>query len=251
MRRGTLAANTSQRGLAMRQVRKYVLGLALALPLLVSAQAVSEPKNAVQISAMATREVAQDWLTVSLYARQQGADAVTVQGQLKAVLDKALSRANGQARAGEVEVSTGGFSVQPRYGKDGQIQGWQGSAELLIQGRDVARLAALAGQLPGMAVASMTFSLSREAVQQLESELRREAIGNFRRSAQAVAQDFGYSSYELREVTVQLAGNEPPMYRQRMLAADSGVAMAMAPVPAEPGKSTVQVNVSGSVQLVK
>lgn len=235
----------------MRFATTALGALAIFVPALTVAQVPPEPKNIVQLSASASREAVQDWLTVSLYTRQQAADAATVQNQLKAVLDKALAQANGQARAGAVEVSTGGFSVQPRYGKDGQIQGWQGSAELLIQGRDVARLAALAGQLPGMAVAGMTFSLSRDAVRRLEGELRHEAIGNFRSSAQAVAQDFGYSGYELREVSVQLVGNEPPMYRQRMLAADVGAAMSSAPVPAEAGKSTVQVNVSGSVQLAR
>lgn len=235
----------------MRLVTKYLLGLVLAMPMLANAQALPEPRNVVQLNAVASREIAQDWLSITMHTRLVAADAAAVQNQLKAVLDQALAHASRQAKPGAVEVSTGGFTVQPRYGKDGQIMGWQGSAELLLQGREYGRLSALAGQLPGMTVAGMSFSLSRDAVNSLEAELRHEAIANFRRNAQAVAQDFGYSGYELREVSIQQAGHEQPMYRQRALASDVGVAMSAAPVPVEPGKSTVQVTVSGSVQLLR
>ena len=51
-------------------------------------------------------------------------------------LEQALQKARAAAKPGEVEVSTGAFNVTPRYGRDGVVQGWQGTAELLLQGRD-------------------------------------------------------------------------------------------------------------------
>lgn len=223
-----------------------VVGMAAPLA---QAQVLPEPKNVVQLSASAYREAVQDWLTVVLVTRQQAADPGTVQNQLKAVLEKALSHAASQTKHGALEVSTGGFSVQPRYGREGQILGWQGSAELLLQGRDLGRVSTLAGQVPGMSVSQMSFSLSREASRRLENDIRQEAIANFRHSAQEVAQGFGFRAYELRDVSVQLGGGEQPMFRQRAMLADAGAAMSAAPVPVEPGKSLVQVTVSGSVQL--
>lgn len=225
--------------------------LAVLWPCLAMAQQLPEPKNTVQLSANASREAVQDWLTVVLATRQQAADPGTVQNQLKLVIEKALTQATAQAKPGLLEVSSGGFSVQPRYGRDGQITGWQGSAELLLQGRDLARVSSVSGSLPGMSVSQMSFSLSRDASRRLESELRQEAIANFRASAQEVAQGFGFKAYELREVSVQFGGGEQPMFRQRAVLADAGAAMSAAPVPVEPGKSLVQVTVAGSVQLVK
>lgn len=213
------------------------------------AQTAAAQENIVQLSATAQQEAVQDWLTVVLLVRQQAADAATVQNQLKAVLDRALAHARPRQAPG-VEVSTGAFSVHPRQGRDGQILGWQGSAELVLQGRDVARLAALAGDVPGMAVSHLHFSLSREAAQRLEAEVRQQAIARFQATALQVAQNFGFKGYGLREVTVGEAGLPGVVRSPRMLmAAEVGAALSAAPVPAEPGKSLVQVTVSGSVQL--
>jgi predicted secreted protein len=213
------------------------------------AQPVPEPRQVVQLSASAQREAVQDWLTAVLVVRHQASDAGTVQNQLKVSLEQALAQARAGAQAGQVDVSSGGFTVQPRYGRESQIVGWQGSAELVLQGRDVARVAVLAGRIPGMVISQMSFSLSREASRRLEDEVRQEAIARFRSSATSVAKDFGFAGYELREVSV--GSNDMPMSqpRFRVAAMADMAAASAAPVPVEPGRSVVQVTVSGSVQL--
>lgn len=221
----------------------------LALGSVAQAQGLPEPRNVVQLSASAQQEVVQDWLTVVLITRHQAPEAGAVQQQLKQVLERALAHAKPRAAAAGLELSTGAFSVQPRYGRDGQVAGWQGSAELLLQGRDVAKVAALAGDTPGLAVSQMYFSLSREASQRLEAEVRQQAIAHFKASAQQVARDFGFSGYVLREVSVSDGSTPPPVRPRFLMAAEAKADLASAPVPAEPGKGTVQVTVSGSVQL--
>lgn len=213
------------------------------------AQTPAPVHNVVQLSASAQQEAPQDWLTVVLTHRAQAADAATVQRQLKTATDNALRHIRPRVKEGELEVSSGGFTVQPRHNREGQIIGWQGSTELLVQGRDVARIAATAGDTPGMAVSQMSFSLSRQARQALEEGIRSEAISRFKATAQQVAKDFGFSGYTLREVAVSEGGQEYAVRPRTMVAADAGVAMASTPVPAEPGKTLVQVTVSGSVQL--
>lgn len=215
----------------------------------VQAEPASPAHNVVQLGASAQQEAAQDWLTVVLTHRSQAADPATVQRQLKTAVDQALQHIRPRVRDGELEVSSGGFTVQPRHNREGQITGWQGSAELLLQGRDVAGIAATAGDTPGMTVAQMGFSLSRQARQALEAGMRSEAIAQFRATALQVAKDFGFSGYTLREVAVMEGGQEHVMRSRVMMAADAGMAMASAPVPAEPGKTLVQVTVSGTVQL--
>lgn len=166
----------------------------------------SSPANVVQLSSSAQQEAVQDWLTVVLTHRAQAADAATVQRQLKTALDNAFRHVRPRVKDGELEVSSGGFTVQPRHNREGQIVGWQGTAELLVQGRDAAGIAATAGDTPGMAVSQMGFSLSRQARQALEEGLRTEAIGRFKTTAQQVARDFGFTGYTLREVTISEGG---------------------------------------------
>jgi len=206
------------------------------------------PQNVLQLSVSAQQEAVQDWLTLVLSVRHQAVDAATVQNQLKHVLEQALAQLKGKAGPG-VDVSSGAFTVHPRQGRDGQIVGWQGSAELVLQGRDVSRVSALASSAPGMSVAQLHFSLSREATQRLEDEVRKQAIARFRDTALQVAKDFGFAGYTLREISLGEAGLPPLGRAPRLHMAAAEAALSSAPVPVEPGKSLVQVTVSGSVQM--
>ena len=213
------------------------------------AQPVTPPSNVVQLQASGSAEVPQDWLTVRLTTTREAADPATVQSQLKQVTEAALSALRGQVRPGEFEVKTGAFGVYPRYASGGKIAGWHGSTEVVIEGRDVERISAAAGRVPGLTVGQIGFSLSREARRQTESQVQAMAIDRFKARASEIAQGFGFTGYQLREVTVGSA-DEParPVYA-RAMAMEAKAAMADAPIPVEAGTSTVSVTVSGSVQL--
>ena len=62
--------------------------------------------------------------------------AAPLQTQLKQALDAALAEARKVARPGEVELRTGQFSLNPRYLPKGGSNGWVGSTELIVGGRD-------------------------------------------------------------------------------------------------------------------
>jgi predicted secreted protein len=204
----------------------------------------------VQISASGYTEVQQDWLTMRLNTTETGPDAVTVQNQLKAALETALRVARSQAQPGLLEVRTGQFSLYPRYNSAGKVNGWQGTTELLLEGRDIARITETAGKIATLTLGGVSFSLSRQARQQLESEVQQQAIERFKARSAEVAKGFGFANYTLREVSVSSAdqGFEPPV-QPRMLAMEAKAAMSDMAVPVEAGKSVVNVTVSGSIQL--
>ncbi len=212
------------------------------------------PQNVVNLSAEASREVAQDLIAITLTATREGADAATVQGQLRQVLDAALAEARKAARPGAVEARTGSFNLSPRYaGKPGTapvISGWQGRAELVIEGSDIAAISQLAGRLVGLTVARVGWGLSREARDKVESEVAAQAIGRFKDRAEAHARQFGFASYSLREVSVNGGESGRPVAETMFRAAAAPMAaMADQAQPVEPGKTTVSVTVNGSIQL--
>lgn len=211
--------------------------------------AVSEPHNVVQLSASGTVEVLQDLLVLVLATSKEGADAATTQAQLKQALDAALAEAKRNAQPGQLDVRTGPFGLYPRYGKDGKINGWQGRAELVLEGRDFSRITATAGKIQTMAISQVGFGLSREARAKVEGEAQTQAIDQFKARAAELARSFGFASYSLREVSVN--SNEMATGpRPRAMAMEAkGAAFADAPVPVEAGKAQVIVNVSGSVQM--
>jgi predicted secreted protein len=229
--------------------RLTALGLAVASAAGVSAQTLPPPQNVVSLSASATVEVSKDWLTVVFSTTREGSDAAAVQSQLKQALDAALAEARKVAKPGQVEVQTGGFSLMPRYApKGGQISGWQGSTELVVEGRDSTAIAQLTARVQTLTIARVGFSLSREARQKVEGDVAAQAIERFRARADAVSKQFGFTGYTVREVAVNTEGGMEravPMMRMQV----SNVMGDSAPLPVEAGKATVTASVNGSVQM--
>ena len=149
-----------------------------------------------------------------------------------------------------MEVRTGGFSVYPRHAQQGRVVGWHGSAEVVIEGRDFARVSAAAGKVPSMTVTRAGFSLSREGRQKLESEVQALAVERFRQRAQELSSSFGFTGYTVRQVSVSAADQGGQVLAHRAMAEPMAMAAAsdMA-VPMEAGKATVNITVSGTVQM--
>ena len=206
------------------------------------------PQNVVQLSASGSVEVQQDLLSISMNTTREAPDAGTVQNQLKVALDAALAEAKKSAQPGQLDVRTGNFSLYPRYARDGKINGWQGTAEMVLEGRDFARISTVAGKVQTLTMGNVVFSLSREQRTKVEGEAQSIAIDRFKAKAADIAKGFGFGGYTLREVSVN-ANDQGFVPRPRMMAMEAKAASSDAPVPVEAGKSTVLVTVSGSVQL--
>jgi len=220
----------------------------LSAPALAQGMHHEVPANVVSLSASGHLEVPQDWLTVTLATTKEGADPVTVQNQLKQAVDAALATAQAQARPQQLEVRTGNLQLFPRYGSNGRINGWQGNAELVIEGRDIARVSEVAGRIQTMTVSGMGFSLSRDARLALESRVQAQAIERFRARATEVAKGFGFAGYTVREVSVSSA-DVPDRPVPRMMAMEAKAAASDMPIPTAGGTATVSITVSGSIQL--
>ena len=214
----------------------------------------AEPRNVIQLSATGTVEVQQDWLSLTLTSVKEGVDANAVQSQLRQALDTAMAEVKKQALAGALEIRTGQFTLQPRYGRDGngnsigKITGWQGTAELILEGRDFARIGVAASRQQTMVISNSQFSLSREARSKVEAQAQSMGIDGFKAKALEIAQGFGFTGYQLREVSVNLGEQGFGMPRPRMMAMEAR-SVAGDAVPMEAGKALVTASVAGSVQL--
>lgn len=232
---------------------RALTGTALAMSLL-SASAASRadtglPSNVVRFSSSATQEVNQDMMSVTLQATREGTQAAEVQAALKQMLDAALSEARKSAKEQGMEVRTGAFSVQPRYNNSGKVNGWQGIAQLILEGTDLARISQTTGRLNQLNVTNVSYGLSRGLREQYESSLTSQAIARFKTRATQIAADFGMKGYALGEVSVSSTdpGFEPRPYMVKAMAMRAEAADA--PLPVEPGKGVLSVTVNGQVTL--
>jgi predicted secreted protein len=231
----------------LKNIHRLLLATALAAGAAVaSAQMMPPPQNVVQLTASGTVEVQQDLLTLTMNSIKEAPDAATVQAQLKQALDVALTEAKKAAVTGQMDVRTGNFSLYPRYAKDGRISSWQGTAELVLEGRDFARISTTAGRIQTLTMGGVAFGLSREQRAKVEGDAQAMAIERFKAKAAEIARSFGFAGYTLREVSVN--ANDGGMPRPQMMAMRAAKS-ADESVPVEAGKSTVVVTVSGQVQL--
>ncbi len=244
--------STGSLGRMHRQRKQWLAAAALAaLPLAAAAQGVSAgaayvPSNVAQLSAEGSVEVQQDVLRLVLSTTRQGSDAQAVQNQLKQAVDAALKVAQAQARPDAMDVHTGNFSLYPSHDRNGKISQWQGSAEVVLSGKDMARISSTAGRIASMTVANAGFDISKELRRDSEMQAQKLAIDAFRDKAQSITRSFGFSSYTLREVSINSEGGYGA---PRMMAMKASADMESAPVPVAPGKSTVRMVVNGSVQM--
>jgi predicted secreted protein len=171
-----------------------------------------------------------------------------VQSQLKQAVDAALAEARKAAHPGQLDVQTGAFSIGPRYNPKGGISGWQGTAEVSVEGRDIAAMSQLAGRITTLTVARAGYALSREAREKAEGDVSGQAIARFRAKAADVARAFGYAGYSIREVTVSGADTPMPTPRPLQMRALSASA-ASEDLPVEAGRTTVAVTVNGTIQM--
>lgn len=220
------------------------------LTLAAAAQAAEPPRERLSLSASATAEVTRDVLGVSFSTSRDGAEPGAVQAALKQALDAALAEARKVAKPGQVDVQTGSFALYPRHDpKTGKINGWQGSAELQVEGRDTAAIAQLTGRINTLTIARVGYSLSREAREKAEADITAQAISRYRAKAADYAKQFGYGGYVVGEINI--SGDEVSQPRPMMAAMRMKAEMADAALPTEAGKATVTVNVNGSVQLTR
>jgi predicted secreted protein len=221
------------------------------------AQTLPPPAGVLTLTTNASIEVTKDVLAIAFNVTREGADAQTVQSALKQALDAALAEARKVARPGQVEVQTGNFSLHPRYSQPGpkggtpSITGWVGSAELLVQGKDIAAIAQLSGRVQTMTIARVGYTLSKEAREKFEADATAQAIARWRAKAGQMSQQFGYTGYAVREVNV--SSNEPGGGPQPMVMMSRVKSMGVAEeaLPTEAGKGEVSVTVSGSAQMTK
>lgn len=208
---------------------------------------VSPPQRVLSLSASASMDVPNDWLTLTFSTTREAGEAGAVQAALRQALDAALAEARKVARPGQVEVRAGNLSVFPRYNPKGGISGWQGSTELVVEGRDMAAIAQLAPRVTSLTIARVGYSLSREAREQLESEVGARAIERYKQRAAEVTRQFGFNRWNLREVQLSTDAASPPMpvFKARAMAAPA----ADEALPVEPGRGQVSATVSGSIQM--
>ena len=214
--------------------------------------AMPQPQNVVSFQSSGSTEVAQDQMRITLSTTLEGSNAQEVQTRLRKAVDSALAEAKPQAQPEKMEVTTGSFRINPRYGKDSKISAWQGYAEVQLEGTDFARITTVAAQIKSLNMSGISFGLAPKTQRAAEEKAQGEAINTFKNRAQQLAKAFGFGSYSIREVSIngnEYGGMQPAAAPRMKVMMASPMMEADNAIPAEPGKTRVEVSVNGSIQM--
>ena len=192
----------------------------------------------------ATREVAQDRLTIEIRADLSGADAAGVQAAVNRRMATAIERARA---APSVRTETRGYWVQQERPANAPAR-WHAVETLALIGTDTAAVLKLAGTLQqeGLVMSRLSYDVAPDTAKSIEDELTTTALQRLKERVERIAKDMGLVVRNFRALRVgNIAGNAPP--RPFLM---RSAAPAAAPAPAaEPGQTTLEVSVDADVVL--
>ncbi|MFE3289546.1 SIMPL domain-containing protein [Rhodococcus sp. NPDC059234] len=192
------------------------------------------------ISTQATGKVTgtPDTLTVVLGVQTQGTDA---NGTLAANAEKATALVDSLKSKGvdAKDIQTSGLSVQPTFGPDGTITGYQVGNQVTATVHEVARAgevidAAAAAAGDAVRVQQTSFSIADDG--ELRAQARERAVQQAQAQAGQIAAAAGVGLGPVRSITEVPATGPAPMPGSAALA-------DRAPTPIEPGSQELSVSV--------
>lgn len=229
------------------------LAVLLWLPLLAQAQAADPVQTlprlpSIELSAQASRTVANDLARATAYVEMSEANAAEVARKVNARVAEAVALAKAYPA---VKLRSGTSFTYPVYGKSGRtIESWRMRSELALESRDLAALAELTGKLQTLAaVSQLNVEAAPETVRRAEDESMVDAIRAFEARAAVAAKALG-KRYRIAHLNVNGVDARPMPMMKTARAVAAPMAMDAAPAPLEAGESTVTVTVSGAVELI-
>lgn len=206
----------------------------------------AEHYNRIQLAAVASEQVANDTMHVSLDSWGEHRDPAKLTDQINADMEWALSLVKPHAA---VAARTGNYQIWPLPSKDRTVtRGWRGQQQLQLESSDSKTLGELVGQLQErLKISSMNFTVSDELREVVENRLITEALEAFKARARIVSENLQARQYRIVSLNIGSSAQVPPIrYQPRMaMTAEADTAVAT-----ESGESEVSVSVNGTIELV-
>ncbi|UUS58726.1 MULTISPECIES: SIMPL domain-containing protein [unclassified Acinetobacter] len=232
----------------MRKIILSTVLLASGLGLAAATQA-ADPLNynIVNIQADATRQVSNDQMYAVLYIEKSNKQPAELATQINQLMTQAVNTAR---KYPAVKIETGSQSTYPIYDNDSRkLKEWRGRAEVRLESTNFKAASQLVSELQqNFQTQSISFSVSDAQRKKVENELMVEVSKNFQQRAQALAQAWNKSGYNLVNINLNTSnyGGQPVprMAMMKAAAADAIPEQEMAG-----GESKITVNANGTIQF--
>jgi predicted secreted protein len=215
-------------------------------PVLAAASDKDVIEDQVSFQVEVERDVENDRVRATLGVTAEDRDPARLAQQINDKMGWALDQLKGQPA---IQSRSGSYQTYPVY-DERKIVRWRGAQELQLESGDIDRLARLVGKLQErLQVQSMQFLVSAAKRSDVESSLTEEALAAFQQRAEVIRKSLGARGYRLMDVNVHTGGLRPPLPLRAEAMSVSRAAVASPAI--EQGTSSVAVQVSGRIQLLR
>ncbi len=197
----------------------------------------------IHLSASAQQQINNDTLIVTLYAQEEGSDISSLADSVNQKIRRAVETVKPHA---DIKLQTSTYSTSPVYHKN-KINRWRVRQTIRLESRNMTRLSELLGVLQQqLALQNMQFTVSPELKSRTDDALISKALAAFDTRARAVVKQLGRKAYKIVDLNIATTGGARPY---AMVARDAMMTAKVAAPAVEAGEQTLQVSVSGQIEL--
>ncbi|MFD1245563.1 SIMPL domain-containing protein [Paralysiella testudinis] len=230
-------------------MKKIVLAGLMGLAVAGLARAEALNYGLVSLSESVSRPIARDQMVLVLNIEEQGKEREAVANAVTRKVNAVLQQARQHSQFNTTLQSRSAYPQSDYVNGRRVDKGWQDSASIKVESKDMAALNAFAAKVQSQAaISDIQYTVSTASMQANETELTREALQRFNARAAMIAQNLGGSGYKIVQLNI---GNSSDNISTPL--AYGGVMRAKAdaaPVQdSAPGEAQLRLDVSGQIQV--
>jgi predicted secreted protein len=144
-----------------------------------------------------------------------------------------------------IKIQTGSYSTTPVYHKN-KITGWRVRQNIRLESQDMTLVSKILGSLQQtLALQALDFTVSPELKNSTDDALIADALKIFERRAGNIVEQLGRKNFKIVDINVATSGNHYPRRSHEFAVVASDVATPTI----EAGEQTLQVTVSGQIEM--
>ena len=226
---------------------RLVVLFSLLLTAPVFAEDAPQTENRVGFNVTAFADVPNDTLVATLFSEATGKDLAILANKVNADIRWASTLIK---QTPEITFTTQNYATQPVYRKGERSNLWRVRQTVRLESANAEVLSAALGKVQErLGLNSLGYEVSDAAREAARDKLIGEALKKFRSRASGIAQNMGFSQYKLIRLNIRggepLPGDPYPMMEMARMKA------SVAPPVLEPGEQTLNVTVTGEIELQK
>jgi len=230
-------------------MRQWILLLGLSLLISPAFAHETPPEGIVNLQASASMEVETDTMQAIISVEAENYDPSVLAKNINEKMAWALKEAKSFK---DVKVKGGQYTSHQLYNKR-IFRAWRGSQTITLESKNSAQLGQLIGVLQEkLLIKSLRYHVSKEKRETAKKALIKQAIKNFKEQAHVITKGFDKNKYVIHQININSNNQHRPTYyaQPRMMAADSMMSKS-APANLQQSTSNLQVNINGSIRLIK